>query len=140
MPRVAVWLVRASLLHLAVGAILGALYLIWKATLWPQFIATHLGVHQELMLIGFLVQLVIGVAWWILPRPEQGELNNGGAWLCFVLINAGVLLAAAGTSPSWPPLLILAGRICESGAVALFAVLAWNRQRPYRPAARRVLV
>lgn len=142
MPKMSVWLVRASLVHLASGAFLGALYLIWKANGWLPFIVTHLPVHEEQMLVGWMVQLVIGVAYWILPRPTDWnpERHRTTMWAVFVLLNAGVLVAALGRDPKLPAILIFAGRVMETLAVVLFALHAWNRQRPYRAQARRVLV
>jgi hypothetical protein len=139
MPRAATWLIRAALVHFLSGAMLGASYLVFKATGWPVFAATHLVVHQEQMLIGFLVQLVIGVAWWILPRNEATNMGGPAIWTCFVLVNVGVLLAALGRDPALPPVLLLVGRLMETVASALFAALAWNRQRPYRAATLKVL-
>ena len=141
MPRVSVWLVRASLLHLLSGAILGASYLAWRAAGWLPYAATHRPVHVEQMLVGWLVQLVIGVAWWILPRPEAGVSRRAAAliWLVFVLLNTGVLLVALAATVM-PDVLLPGGRVAETAAVALFAALAWNRQRSYRATARRVLV
>jgi len=141
-PRVSVWLVRASLLHLLSGALLGAAYLSFKAEGWFGILVTHLGTHQEQMLVGWMVQLVIGVAYWILPRPvEQGPKDSSGLmWLVFVLLNVGVLVASLGTDPNLPASLLLVGRVSETAAAVLFARHAWTRQRAYRAGARTVLV
>lgn len=142
MPRVSVWLVRASLLHLLSGAVLGAAYLAFKAEGWFAILVTHLGTHREQMLVGWMVQLVIGVAYWILPRVEgQGPKDSERImWVVFGLLNAGVLVAALGTDPSLPASLLFAGRVGETAAAVLFARHAWNRQRAYRAGARTVLV
>ena len=142
MPRASAWLIRLSLLHLLSGAILGAAYLSFKATGVPAFVATHRAVHVEQMLAGWMIQLVIGVAWWILPRPAEPERAPRAAtmWLVGVLLNGGVLVTALGPSPRLPELLVPAGRVAEGLAVAIFALHAWHRQRPYRQAARRLIV
>lgn len=142
MPRVSVWLVRASLLHLLSGAILGAGYLAFKAEGWFAILVTHLGTHQEQMLVGWMVQLVIGVAYWILPRTEgQGPKESGRLmWLVFWLLNAGVLVASLGTDPALPSSLVFVGRVAETAAAVLFARHAWHRQRAYRAGARTVLL
>jgi len=142
MPRVSVWLVRASLLQLLSGALLGAAYLAFKAEGWFAILVTHLGTHQEQMLVGWMVQLVIGVAYWILPRSDgQGPKDSERVmWVVFGLLNAGVLVAALGTDPSWPASLLLIGRVAETAAAVLFARHAWKRQRAYREGVRTVLV
>ncbi|MFI5279094.1 MAG: hypothetical protein ACHQU1_01255 [Gemmatimonadales bacterium] len=140
MPRVSVWLIRASLLHLLTGAYLGAAYLSFKGTGWPLWAASHRPVHVEQMLMGWMVQLVIGVAYWILPSRTNAPPVSPERlmWLVFVLLNAGIVLAML-ADPS-RPMLELVGRSSETAAVALFAALAWNRQRPYTPAARKLVL
>ena len=142
MPRVSVWYIRAALVHLVSGAFLGAFYLTFKAVGWPGFALSHLPVHQEQMLVGWLVQLVMGVALWILPRPAGWEPRRSAPalWSVFVLLNAGVLVAALGGDPALPASLAWIGRAAEALAVVLFALHAWNRQRPYRARSRRVIV
>lgn len=134
MPGVSAWLVRSSLLYLAAGATLGAVLLVQKAGwVWvPAGGASLLGVHRELLVVGWLVQLAMGVGFWILP-PVRGEaVRERPAWRAAALLNAGVLLvvvAATGNAPTarW---LSVAGRALEALAVAGFAVpLA---RRPFR--------
>lgn len=138
MPRVSVWLIRAALLHLVSGALLGVAYLLLKATGVPAFAATHRPVHVEQMLIGWLVQLVIGSGFWILPRTDAADMARAAPrmWLVFWLLNLGVLAAALGYDPRLPSLLAPAGRLAEAAAVLLFAQHAWWRQRAYRATAR----
>jgi hypothetical protein len=141
-PVASVWLIRVSFVHFASGALLGAFYLSWKAVGWFAWVVSHRQVHVEQMLVGWMVQLVIGVAFWILPRTEATATARSGPsiWVVFALLNAGVLLAALGTAPDWPRELALAGRSAEIVAAGLFAAHAWNRQRPYTRGVRRMLV
>lgn len=145
MPLASVWLIRLALLHFVSAAVIGSLYLAFKGAGWFPFVALWRMTHVEQMLVGWMVQLVMGVAWWILPRT--GDIARGGAarsaefiWLVLVLVNAGVLLAALGTIAGFPTGLTTAGRVLEAMAALLFASLAWNRQRPYRVATRKTLV
>lgn len=91
-----------------------------------------------------MVQLVMGVAWWILPRTAEGVAGavrgERVVWAVLVLINTGVIVAALGTMPDFSPALTTAGRGAEALAAGLFALSAWNRQRPYRATTRRRLV
>ena len=142
MPRMSMWLIRAALLHFLAGAIIGAAYLCFKAEGWFAWSLSHLPVHVELMLVGWMVQLVIGVAYWILPRPmdEPRDAHQGVMWVVFLLINGGVLVAALGADAALPRFTQLAGRLLEIAAAALFALHAWNRQRPYRAKAKALIV
>ena len=62
MPRLSVWFVRASLIYLLVGFTFGALMLAEKGIPYYPPIFNLLPIHIELLLIGWLVQLAMGVA------------------------------------------------------------------------------
>jgi len=122
MPRPSVWLVRAALLQLVAGAALGSLLLAakgaphalpgWVAGLWP--------LHGEIMLLGWMAQLALGVAYWILPRHPEPPVRGPETpvKLAAVLINAGVLGAGLGPLIHSPEL-VVAGRLAEAAAVIL---------------------
>lgn len=129
MPSLSRLLVRASFLHLLAGATIGVLLLIQKAigldpTLWRLTAA-----HNHVMLFGWMVQLVMGVAYWILPRLREPPVR-GKAWpvlTAFILINAGPLLAGLAPFSGGTAVLSLAGRTAEAGAAAAFVLHAWPR-------------
>ena len=129
MPRVSAWFVRASLCHLVVGFVIGAVLLAGKGmpmgfNAWGGPLRSA---HIELLLVGWMIQLVMGVAVWIFPRfvlrraPRRSAVT---AWLAFALLNSGVLLACLGGS------LLAAGRMIEIGAAASFAFHLWGRVSP----------
>ncbi|MFT4604565.1 MAG: hypothetical protein ACI9W4_001298 [Rhodothermales bacterium] len=70
MPRVSVYLIRLALVHLVVGATLGTLLLIQKAT------PVHAGI-------------------WILPRNKE-TVRHHHSWAAACLLNLGVWVAAIG--------------------------------------------
>ncbi len=135
MPRLGVWFVRAALLHFATGFTFGALLLWNKALpLGPSVSAWTwrlLPAHMELLLVGWTVQLALGVSFWILPRwrSERGDVRP--AWAAFFLLNAGVLIIVVGAflpTPAWGT---AAGRALELAAAGAFAVHAWPRVKPW---------
>lgn len=94
MPRLSVWMVRTALLHLGIGVTIGALMLWNKGELFDLRIWLLVSTHLELLIVGWLVQLALGVAFWILPRfthePRYGNVRRG--WLGYILLNAGIIL------------------------------------------------
>ena len=99
MPLVSVWFIRSALLYLLAGFTLGALLLASKGLALPPELWRWLSVHLELLLVGWLVQLVMGVAYWIFPRfgmTPQARGREGLAWLALVLLNGGVWIACLG--------------------------------------------
>ena len=128
MPRLSVYYIRASLLYLLVGFTLGGLILANKGLGFSPAVWMLLPMHIEFDMMGWLVQLVMGIAYWILPRFSNGPArgNERLSWLAFLLINTGILLAASDGifSIQW---ISLVGRMLETLALILFAVGNWKR-------------
>lgn len=140
MPRASVWLVRAALLHLTLGAGIGALVLAGKASAALAFALPLRPVHVECILVGWTLQLAFGVAYWILPRRPGGPRGGDAArvWTAGALLNAGVIAAGLGGLPAAPEWALASGRLAEVAAGVLFATHAWPRVRSYTPAQRGV--
>ena len=68
MPVLSTWMVRAALLSLGFGFALGAWMLSAKAIPFDPSYRRLLAPHIEVLLFGWLLQLAVGVALWILPR------------------------------------------------------------------------
>lgn len=131
MPRVSAWFVRSSLVCLALGFTLGALMLAAKGTRDTGLIPRLLPVHIELLLVGWMLQLAMGVALWILPRFGVQGIARGvaSAWIAFALLNVGVVLAATGPVLPYAPGVTFAGRAAEVAAAAAFVASVWARVR-----------
>lgn len=75
-----------ALVYLLITGILGVLFLLFPG-LVPYFRVTHVHVG----VVGFFLSVVMGVAFWMMPRP--GGLRQEGleAWT-FYLLNSSLLL------------------------------------------------
>jgi hypothetical protein len=126
MPRLSVWFVRASLLYLLAGFLIGALILAQKGIPYSSQVWILFPVHMEFLLVGWFAQLAMGVAFWIVPRFSSGPPrgNERIVWLSFVLINMGLLI---GSVQPWLPTSALLGRVLEVGAGIMFAIGLWKR-------------
>ena len=128
MARISVWFVRAALLHFALGATVGAWQLGSAGGGWPSSTLPLRALHVEVMLLGWVCQLALGVALWILPfsRAVSEDRRFWGAWAG---LNGGILLAVAG---QWggSSLLLVLGRAGEIGAAVLLIGGLWPRLRP----------
>lgn len=131
MPRLSAWFIRASLVYLLAGFSLGAVML---ANNGHPFLADTwwlLSAHIEFLIAGWIVQLALGTAYWILPRlvkgPPRGSPKLG--WSAFWLFNIGILLAASsGLLPGW---IQVTGRVFETAAAVLVGLLFWPRVKAY---------
>jgi hypothetical protein len=129
MPALSRWLIRASLTYFVAGFSLGAFMLALKAFAHYGPMGLRLVPHVEFVLMGWTVQLTMGVAFWILPRFEGGASRGavGYAWLAFVLLNAGVLLVGVASVVWASDSARLGGRLAEAAAAVAFALHAWRR-------------
>jgi hypothetical protein len=130
MPALSIWSIRVALLYLIAGFSFGAVMLINKGVPISPFVWRLLPIHMEFLLVGWLVQLAMGVAFWILPRFRQQRGNSHVALAAFVLLNVGIWLAALGSALAVPSWMAVAGRLAEVGAAAAFAIHAWPRVKP----------
>jgi hypothetical protein len=131
MPKLSVWLVRASLIAMGIGFLFGATLLYHKGTPTFTWAWKLLNPHIELMIYGWTIQFVMGIAFWILPR-FSGEARYGKSylgWWSFGLLNGGLLLTF---TDAWvnQGLLSTVGRVLMLGAVVAFAVMMWPRVKP----------
>ena len=133
MPRLTVWMVRSALLQLGTGITIGALMLWNKGSILDARIWLLVSTHLELLIVGWLMQFALGVAFWILPRftqePRYGNTRRG--WIGFTLLNTGILLVILGTWITVLPILIPLGRLVELIAVLLLGSVLWPHVKPF---------
>lgn len=132
MPTLSVWAVRMALVHLGVSFAAGAWLLAAQGVPSLPQTAWLRPLHLELALLGWMLQLTLGVAYWILPKfptaPDRGPIAPVVA--AFALLNLGVGLTVVGGARFSAPTM-LAGRLAELAAVALFARSAWPRIKAF---------
>lgn len=131
MPKLSVWMLRSAFVALLAGTALGALLLATE----PRYDTTRAAlreVHLTLLLFGWLVQFVLGVAYWMLPRfPHAPERGPGWAgWVAFAAFVGGLGLALLGLLLSINGL-APAGKLLLAGASFAFVLLLWGRAKPF---------
>jgi cbb3-type cytochrome oxidase subunit 1 len=129
MPCLSRWMIRAAFLYLLLGFSFGALLLAHKGVPYAPWLWGWRPAHIEFLLMGWILQLTMGMAFWILPRFWQRPRrpNEGYATAAFVLLNLGIWLVVAGTTFRAGYEVLLIGRIVEVGAALCFARHAWQR-------------
>ncbi len=104
MPRLSRYFVRSALVQLALGFVLGGFILAAKAGAADIRLRELIPVHFDVLIIGWLIQLSIGVAYWIFPRillHDRGRPHL--AWAAFVLLQAGLLFNLVSLLRLWLP-------------------------------------
>lgn len=132
MPRLSSLFVRAALVYLGLGFTLGGLTLANKGIFFSAQVWNWLPAHIEFLLVGWLLQLAMGMSFWILPRlgAENPRGNEYLMWVAFLLINSGIWLVVIASFTNLPKM-APAGRMAEAAAGALFALGTWKRVKPF---------
>ncbi len=127
MNRFEVLLIRFGLIYLVATGVFGVIFMI-EPSLAAYFRVTH--VH--LGFLGFFLSLVMGVAFWMMPRPG-GVRQEGATAATFYLHNAGLIMRAVaepwfrysgGDIAQW---LMAAGGFSSLAAIVVFAVAMSRR-------------
>ena len=141
MPPIARTFVKASFAYFLAAFLLGALMMLDRWLGFSRWLGALYTSQLHLLLVGWITQLAVGVAYWIFPRflREDNPLPRGSdalAWLVFASLNAGLLLRFVVEplylmSPqTWlAALLALAGAL-QALAAAAFGWIIWGRIRP----------
>ena len=81
MPATSRAFVRVSIVYLCLGAVLGALLYINRWVSLGSVIADLRVTHVQVLIVGWLTQLILGVAWWLFPPLKIG-LQPGEQLVC----------------------------------------------------------
>ena len=131
MDKYAKAFVKASLIYLGIGAILGVLMVIW-----PDIRFTISRVHVHILLLGFMAMMIYGVGYHILPRfmgrpIYSHRLGNIQVWIANITLVGLSLSWIAETFQGgfWHYLAILFG-IGQAVAIFIFIFNLWKSMIP----------
>ncbi len=150
MPITTRTFIRASIVYLCLGALLGLTLYLQRWLVWDPRIILFKASHVQFTLVGWLTQIIMGVGWWLFPplpsgpRPgahhpiRKGQQQRGSEplfWVTFGFLNAGILLGAIGDplfnwtqAPIYRTLAGLASLFLLAAAVC-FVANVWGRIR-----------
>ena len=133
-------MLRASLLWLSVGFIVGGLMLTDRA-LPGQWVLWMAPSHAHMLFVGWFLQFVVGVAYWLLPRKRTPERPLGYAErvaaLAALALNLGLIcrilaepVERTGQGTSLTLGLLAISALLQVGAALTFAAQLWPRVGP----------
>ncbi len=145
MPTLTRWFVKSALIYLALGLI--ALWSLPAARmgLVPDWMTLWRPAYIHLFTLGWLSQLIFGIAHWMLPMhtKEQPRGNETLVWGTWITINIGLILrliaepfATQHPHTMWGWVLVISALLQWVGAL-LFVVNTWPRVKPRRVGGRR---
>jgi hypothetical protein len=133
-PKPAIWMMRLSLINLLIASAAGGLILAHKTIGIHPAIWSILPVHYELAIWGWLVQFVMGTAYWMFPKMLQENRRGpeAPAWFMVFIFNSGLFILAASSFIQYPLFSPAAGRALILISILIFALLIWPRVVTYR--------
>jgi hypothetical protein len=144
MPPIARTFVKAAFIYFVFAFVLGALMALDRWLGFSRWLRVVYLSQLHLLVVGWITQLAIGVAYWIFPRflKEQSPHPRGSdslSWAVLITLNAGLLLRffiepfyLMGPKPWMAALLALSGVLQALAAVG-FGLLIWGRVRAMEP-------
>jgi len=135
MPRLARYFIKAGFVYLAMALLLGALLVALPVIDVPAQISAFQPVYFHLLMVGWVTQLIIGVAYWMFPKysREQPRRSETLGWAVFILLNTGLVLRFIGepllalqpeSGLGW---LLVLSALCQLVAGWGFVVNTWAR-------------
>ncbi len=126
MERFVTGFLRASLTWFVLGTTLGA-----AMAMHPAWIA-YRPVHLHLLLLGFVVMMIAGVAYHVIPRFTAAPLHAPRVALAHLYVaNIGLVLLASGFTARVHGLAVTPWLLASGGALSALGawMLAWNLWR-----------
>lgn len=134
-PRKSRWLIKTALVHLAAALALGVVRAGQSAGLFPGSAAPLWLPQLHLLTVGWLTQLIFGVAFWLFPAPaRQGPDHlEPVIWIGYAILNLGLVLRLVAEPTLLPPTFrpwgVLSSAALQWIASLLFVVYFWRRVR-----------
>ena len=129
--------IKTSFVFLVAGLLLGGYIVVSELVLgaWPARLLVT--AHAHLLLVGFMLMLVMGVATWMFPRPARDDpryrpaLAEAVYWVMALgtAVRATAEVGAALTGAPALRLLVAAGGLAQLLGAGLFVVNMWSRVR-----------
>ncbi len=96
MPLLARWTIKTALIYFAIALLVGVLLVMQPVLGLVSWIAALRPVFLHLLIVGWITQLIMGVAYWMFPKytKEKPRGNTYMGWLVFILLNLGLVIRA----------------------------------------------
>lgn len=130
--------IKTGIGFLFAGLALGLWLLVRReiAGVWPD--PYLVSAHAHLVLVGFVLFMILGVALWLFPRPAKDDdrYRPALAAASYWLLLAGTCgrfvaeAARAWSSAGWLGWIVVAGAFLQVAGIAVYFWTMWTRIRP----------
>lgn len=122
MPPLTRWFIKTSLLCLVAALLVGLAQAAPPSLGLPPLVAAAGPVYVHLLAVGWITQMIFGVAYWMFPRhtAERPRGSDGLGIAAYALLNAGLLLRVLAEPPH-----AVHPTAALGGALVAAALLQW---------------
>ena len=137
MPLLTQWFIKSALVYLTVSLLVGVALTAQGAVRLPAVVDALMPVYFHLFMVGWVTQMIFGVAYWMFPRvsKENPQGWEGLALVTYITLNVGLItravvepILALRPAPVWAVALIVSAVLQWTGAT-VFAANTWRRVR-----------
>lgn len=122
MPNLIRWYIKSAFVYFFAALLVGVLLAAQNVVNLPPPLAVLGPVYFHLFMLGWVTQLIFGVAHWMFPKYSKAQPRGKESvmWAAYIFLNVGLLLRAIGE-----PAHTLRPAAGWGWVVALSAVLQW---------------
>jgi hypothetical protein len=128
MPAITRYFIKAAMLYFAGGLLIGFLISAQALFNLPRFLLNMTPTYLHILVIGWITQLIIGIAYWMFPKisKESPRGDERVGWAIFILLNVGLVLRIIGEpfNIGW---MLPISAILQLFAIWLFIIVVWPR-------------
>jgi hypothetical protein len=137
MPPLSRWYIKLALAYFVAALAVGALQVLQAPLRLPAVLAVTGPAYVHMLVVGWITQMIFGVAYWMFPRyappPAAPRGNNALAVATLVLLNVGLLVRVVvepvrawrpEALPGWP---LVVAALAQWLAAVGFAINTWPR-------------
>jgi hypothetical protein len=137
MPLLTRWFIKSALMYLTVSLLVGVALTAQGAVKLPAVVDALMPVYFHLFMVGWVTQMIFGVAYWMFPHvsKENPRGSEALALVTYLTLNVGLIaraivepILAFQPAPAWTVTLILSAVLQWIGALA-FVANTWRRVR-----------
>jgi heme/copper-type cytochrome/quinol oxidase subunit 1 len=137
LERLVRWYLKTGITYLIVGLVLSGVMIVRREILGAHPSPYWVSAHTHVLLVGFVLMMILGVALWMFPRPERGDTHfrpgvaEAAYWLVSVLTGVRLIaeLMPAATADQWLRWSVAAAGLGQILGLCLFFYNLWPRIR-----------
>lgn len=135
MPPLARWHIKSGFAYLALALVINMILVLQPVLRLPATLGALRPVFLHLFIVGWLTQIIFGVAYWMFPKVSKDRPRGSErmGWSAFTLLNLGLIIRAIGEPMfALEPSSLVGGAlvlsaVAQVGASWLFIANTWSR-------------